>query len=79
MANARRRTQRTNTRSTTRSAIVRPTGTGTMAAVSENDGERISKAMDWQAEYKYVTSDLRQLVVVSAILFVLLYVVGFFI
>ncbi len=79
MANARRRTQRITTRSNTRSTMTRPTGTEARVAVFESDADRASKALDWQAQYKYVTSDLRQLLVVSVILFVLLFVAGFFI
>ncbi len=73
MANARRRTQRTTTRSNIRSTGASSTG----APIS--DGERVSKAMDWEAQYKYVTSDLRQLLIISVIIFVLLFAAGFFI
>jgi hypothetical protein len=73
MANARRRTQRPTTRSNTRFTVASSTGT------ASSDGERVSKAMDWEAQYKYVTSDLRQLLIVSIIIFALLFVVGFFI
>lgn len=73
MANARRRTQRTTTRSNIRSTGTSSTG------VPISDVERVSKAMDWQTQYKYVTGDLRQLLIVSIIIFALLFVAGFFI
>jgi hypothetical protein len=73
MANARRRTQRPTTRSTTRSTVARSTGT------ASSDGDRVSKAIDWETQYKYITGDLRQLLIVSIIIFVLLFVVGFLI
>ena len=34
--------------------------------------------VDWQKEMHYINKDLRDLLVISAILFVLLFVVGFF-
>ena len=78
MANARRRTQRTTTRN--RSTSLRPAGTGTLATAPEvSEQERISRAMDWQGEYEYIKKDLRQLMLVSTILFVLLFAIGFFI
>jgi hypothetical protein len=39
---------------------------------------RMGRTIDWENEFKYITTDLRQLLIVSIILFVLLFVVGFF-
>jgi hypothetical protein len=75
MANTRRRTQRT-TRTATRSAAARSGGAG--AAVMESEEARLGRQRDWQNEFKYISGDLRQLLIVSTILFVLLFVVGFF-
>jgi hypothetical protein len=77
MANARRRTQRTTTRN--RSTSLRTAGMGTAATAPEvSEQERISRAMDWQGEYEYIKKDLRQLMLVSTFLFVLLFAIGFF-
>ena len=50
------------------------TPAGSPAPVVKNVDE-----VDWQKEYVYVFSDLRQLVLVSGILFALILIAGFFI
>jgi hypothetical protein len=74
MANTRRRTQRAN-RTAARTAIARQPGAA--AATLESEDVRMGRTIDWQSENKYITTDLRQLLIVSIILFVLLFVVGF--
>lgn len=76
MGNARRRTQRTNSRAAARTAIARSSAAG--VAVFEGEDTRAGRTIDWENEFKYVTTDLRHLLVVSIILFALLFVVGFF-
>ena len=74
MGTARRRTQRTTTRtSTTRSRLLAPE-----TAAAEVEEVRAARAVDWQTEYKYVINDIRQLFIISAVLFVMLFVVGIF-
>jgi hypothetical protein len=74
MGTARRRTQRTTSRTTaTRSRLLAPE---TPAAEAEE--VRTARAVNWQTEYKYVFNDIRQLLIISAALFVMLFVVGFF-
>lgn len=73
MANARRRTQRAN-RSAARSTLARPAG----VAIIETEEARLGRTIDWQNEFKYIREDLRHLLVVTIILFVLLFAVGFF-
>jgi hypothetical protein len=77
MANARRRTQRA-TRTSTRSSTSRPTGTGVLAGTLEAEEARMGRTVDWQNEFRYISADLRQLLIVSVILFVLLIAAGFF-
>jgi hypothetical protein len=74
MANARRRTQRPS-RTATRMAA--RTGGGTSAPV-ETEGTRASNMIDWQKEMLYINKDLRELLIISVILFALLFLVGFF-
>ena len=69
MGTARRRTQRTTSRTTaTRSRLLAP----------ETPAAEADLAVNWQTEYKYVFNDIRQLLIISAALFVMLFVVGFF-
>lgn len=75
MANARRRTQRTS-RTATRMAT-RTAGNGS-PAVSDAGTPRSASLADWQQEMHYINKDLRDLLIVTVILFVLLFVVGFF-
>jgi hypothetical protein len=77
MANARRRTQRTS-RTGTRSTTTRSAGTGALAATMEAEEVRAGRRVDWQKEFVYINKDLRQLFIVTAILFVLLIGGGFF-
>jgi hypothetical protein len=70
MTNARRRTQRPN-RTATRVAA-RAAGVATL----ENEEPRASM-IDWQSEMKYINKDLRELLIITVVLFVLLFVVGF--
>jgi hypothetical protein len=77
MANARRRTQRAS-RTGTRSTTTRSAGSGALAATMEAEEVRAGRRVDWQNEFVYINKDLRQLFVVTIILFVLLFVVGFF-
>ena len=72
MANARRRTQRPN-RTATRVAA-RAAG----VAMLENEESRASSMIDWQSEMKYINKDLRELLIITIVLFVLLFAVGFF-
>lgn len=76
MANARRRTQRTS-RTTSRIAS-RNAGTGAMAATFDADETRLGKTIDWEHEMKYIKKDLRELMIITVILFVLLFAVGIF-
>ena len=74
MGTARRRTQRTTTRtSTTRSRLLAPE-----TAAAEVEEVRAARAVDWQTRYKYVINDIRPLFIISAVLFVMLFVVGIF-
>jgi hypothetical protein len=73
MANARRRTQRTN-RTSTRSSVA----ASSMAAALESEEIRTTRIVNWQSELKYINQDLRDLLIISTILFVLLFAVGFF-
>ena len=74
MANARRRTQRT-----TRTIARNMAGAATAAATTvDADDARSSRTMNWQNELKYINHDLRYLLTISTILFVLLFVIGFF-
>lgn len=73
MANARRRTQRAS-RSTTRNTAAR---TAAPAAL-ESEEARLGRRVDWQNEFVYIRKDLRQLLIVTAVLFVLLFAVGYF-
>lgn len=77
MANVRRRTQRANRTSSSRSTGTRPTGTGVQAGTLDSEEARMGRKVDWQNEFVYINKDLRQLFTVTAILFVLLFVVGF--
>lgn len=72
MANARRRTQRTS-RTATRMAA----RSGGAAAVSDVESSPISM-VDWQKEMHYINKDLRELLIITVLLFVLLFAVGFF-
>ena len=72
MANARRRTQRPSR--TAARVAARNTGEGAL----ESSEMRGATMVDWQKEMHYINKDLRDLLVISAILFVLLFVVGFF-
>jgi hypothetical protein len=76
MANARRRTQRTN-RTVTRMAA-RSEGATSAAVAVESEEVRAGKMLDWQNEMKYINHDLRELLIISVSLFVLLFIVGFF-
>ncbi|MCC6453419.1 MAG: hypothetical protein IT328_00605 [Caldilineaceae bacterium] len=77
MANARRRTQRAS-RTGTRSTTTRSAGSGASAATMEAEEVRAGRRVDWANEFVYINKDLRQLFIVTIILFVLLFVVGFF-
>jgi hypothetical protein len=72
MASARRRTQRTNRTSTRSSVAASP-----MAAALESEEIRNTRIVNWQSELKYINQDLRDLLIISTILFVLLFAVGF--
>lgn len=76
MGNARRRTQRTNNRAAARTAIARSSAAS--ATTMDSEEVRMGRTIDWENEFKYVTTDLRHLLVVSIILFALLFTVGFF-
>jgi hypothetical protein len=72
----------TNRRRTTRSSSLRtntvkvyPTGGATAPSVAATE-TTTTEAIDWQTEYAYVNRDLRQLGIVSAILFGLLLLGG---
>lgn len=49
-----------------------------MIATLESEEIHASRMVDWQKEMKYINKDLRELMIVTSILFVLLFVVGFF-
>lgn len=74
MANARRRTQRTS-RTAARVAARHNPAAGAAPVAEEL---RTGGTIDWQNEMKYINKDLRQLLIISASLFVLLFVAGFF-
>lgn len=74
MANARRRTQRSS-RTTSRVAA-RNAGPGALAI--EGDENRLGKTVDWEHEMQYIKKDLRDLSIITVILFVLLFAVGIF-
>jgi hypothetical protein len=40
--------------------------------------QRTSEEVDWRTEYSFVFKDLRQLLIISAALFALIVVIGFF-
>jgi hypothetical protein len=74
MGTARRRTQRAN-RTATKAATQ---NAGAAAATLEAEEARVGKKVDWESEMKYINKDLRELLIISASLFALLFVVGFF-
>lgn len=74
MANARRRTQRPS-RTTSRVAA-RNAGPGALAMDAQETG--LGKKVDWEHEMKYIKKDLRDLLIITIILFVLLFAVGIF-
>ncbi len=76
MANARRRTQRPS-RTTTRMAA-RTSRPEAAASTLESERTHAGNVVNWQNEMRYIHKDLRDLAVVTAILFVMLFVVGFF-
>lgn len=57
-----------------------PTATPTTAAAVAKPmpAQRTSAEVDWRKEYGYVFKDLRYLFIVSAILFAIIVVIGFF-
>ena len=73
MATTRRRSQRSSQRSTP-ARVYSTDGTAAPAAEVKS-----TKEYDWQAEAVYIGKDLRQLAIVSAILFALLLIGGLFI
>ncbi len=73
MGNTRRRTQRPN-----RTGIRSTPGTGSAATTLQSDEIRSARSMNWQSELKYINGDLRQLLIISTVIFVLLFAVGFF-
>lgn len=77
MANARRRTQR-GSRTAARNMANASAAAGPMIATLESEEIHASRMVDWQKEMKYINKDLRELMIVTSILFVLLFVVGFF-
>jgi hypothetical protein len=50
----------------------------TSAALQSAPAPRTSEQVDWKTEYGYVFKDLRYLLLVSAILFLAIVVIGFF-
>ena len=76
MANTRRRTQRTG-RTTTR-ATSRNAGPGAVAAALDAEKAHSGNMANWQIEMKLIYKDLRELMIISVVLFVLLFGVGFF-
>jgi hypothetical protein len=50
---------------------------GGAAAVSDVESSPISM-VDWQKEMHYINKDLRELLIITVLLFVLLFAVGFF-
>ncbi len=82
MANQQGRTSRARTRTTrTQSTQAAPRSASSSGATATVDPEelRAPKAVDWDAEYHYIIADLRQLLIISALLFAGLLVVGLFI
>ncbi len=57
---------------------VRQSTAVTAAAVQPAAAPRTSEQVDWKTEYGYVFQDLRYLLIVSAILFAAIIVLGFF-
>jgi hypothetical protein len=77
MASNRRRSASARARSANRPRVyTTPQSEG--AALAATAPSKAARAVDWQAEYGYVMNDLRYLGLVSAALFVLLLVLGFF-
>jgi hypothetical protein len=77
MGNPRRRTQRTN-RSAVRQAARNVSSANAAAVAVESEEVRASKMRDWQIEMKHINHDLRELLIITVILFALLFAVGFF-
>ncbi len=50
----------------------------TAAPVAASTVQRTSSEVDWRTEYGFVFSDLRKLLIVSAVLFIGIIVLGFF-
>lgn len=58
--------------------ILQSTATTPAAAVQPVATPRTSEQVDWKTEYGYVFKDLRYLGIVSAVLFAVIIVLGFF-
>lgn len=76
MANTRRRTQRAGR--TTARATSRNAGPGAAVAAVDAEKAHSSNMANWQIEMKLIYKDLRELMIISVALFVLLFGVGFF-
>ena len=50
-----------------------------VAAVPKTNGSKGSDTVDWKSDYAYVVKDLRQLTIVSIVLFAVIIGIGFFI
>jgi hypothetical protein len=57
----------------------RSTGLGSSTATLESPETRVSSMVDWQKEMFYINKDLRELLIITIILFVLLFIAGFLI
>ncbi len=58
--------------------ILQSTATTPAATTQTAAAPRTSEQINWKAEYGYVFKDLRYLLIVSAILFAVIVVLGFF-
>ena len=58
--------------------ILQSTAAAPAAAVQPVTAPRTSEQVDWKTEYGYVFKDLRYLLLISAILFAAIVVIGFF-
>ena len=62
-----------------RAAVPQENADAEQAAATDPVGPKDSDTVDWKTEYAYVVKDLRQLAIVSAVLFAVIIGIGFFI
>jgi hypothetical protein len=79
MASNRKRSQRSSGLQSSAVKVYPPSATASPKAPGEPVEAKSSKEMAWQVEYAYIGKDLRQLGIVSGVLFALLLIGGLFI